>query len=114
MSSSLELTRPRSPSTRPPMAVNVVFFLKRFDSDEGEPPTGRVEVEQERAFLQCHFNRARAHSKLESASSLGAALKEYEYIEVLPENEGSVEYVEGNEDDGKTKADEKRQVAVGE
>ena len=40
-------------------------FLARFDTADGAP-AGRVKAEQERAYVQCHFHRARALSKLES------------------------------------------------
>ena len=44
------------------------------------PYSGSVEEEQERAWVQCHFHRARAHGKLDTPSSLVASLKEYELL----------------------------------
>ena len=52
-------------------------FISRF---EANGPPSRVEEEQERAYVQCHFHLARAHSQLDTADSLGAALKEYEFL----------------------------------
>lgn len=68
-------------------------FLKRFD--EPKRPD-RVEEEQERAYVQTCFQRARAHGKLDlSVDSLALALKEYKYLgEYLTRNK-----VEGSEDE---------------
>ena len=67
-------------------------FLSRFDDPE---PPERVEIEQESAYIQCHFHRARAYSKLDTnPESLGRALKAYEMLaKYLTKNkvEGSVE-----------------------
>ena len=56
-------------------------FLSRFDTGEGGKPTGnQVEEAQERAYLQCHFHRARAYGRIETPDSLGKALNNYELI----------------------------------
>ena len=70
-------------------------FLSRFD-DPKEPE--RVEVEQERAYIQCHFHRARAHSKLDAdPDHLVAALKEYQMLaKYLVQNK-----VEGSEEEAR-------------
>lgn len=53
-------------------------FLARFDQPQPKP---RVDMEQERAYIQCHFNKARAHGKLDlDPESLVQALKGYEYL----------------------------------
>ena len=54
-------------------------FLSRFDAGPTGPPD-RVEVEQERAYIQCHFHKARALGKLEKPDSLVASLRAYEFI----------------------------------
>jgi hypothetical protein len=53
-------------------------FISRFDAPNGPPE--RVEEEQERAYVQCHFHLARAHGTLETPASLGASLREYEFL----------------------------------
>jgi hypothetical protein len=55
-------------------------FIVRFDLPEDDVPAQKVEEDQERAYIQCHFNRARAYSKLDTVAMLGASLKEYELI----------------------------------
>ena len=72
-------------------------FLDKFEP-EGKPPA-KVEVDQERAYLQCRFHRARAHGKLETAGGLGASLREYEAL---------AGYLERNAVEG---MDEERKVA---
>ena len=57
-----------------------------------------MEEEQERAYIQCHFHKARAHSKLElQPESLAQALKSYEYLaKYLTRNK-----VDGSEEEAK-------------
>ena len=74
-------------------------FLARFDEPK---PKDRVEIEQERAYIQCHFNKARAHGKLDlSPDSLVQALQGYEYLaKYLTRNK-----VEGSEEEAKVCAE---------
>ena len=55
-------------------------FLSRFDkaAEGGGVPPDRVEEGQERAYLQCRFNLARAYGKLELADYLVSSQREYE------------------------------------
>ena len=64
-------------------------FLQRFettagggdgDGEGGAVAPEKVEDEQERAYITCRFHLARAHGKLDSPESLGAALRQYELI----------------------------------
>jgi len=55
-------------------------FLSRFDDEKGAPPA-KVDEEQERAYLTCRFQLARAHGKLPTPDGIAASLQQYTVID---------------------------------